>query len=300
MISVFLASQKVMVEALELAKDILKDLEDNKIPVSGIALKAIRLARILNDQKNVESLKDLSKFIDETEMDRQESITKLNATPELIANPVTLTGTLTASIQYNEYYILKSNISMSSRILFDKKLKIHEYVLEKYYELKFSDIVGDAFFRIRKTVDDRISFFVPSATKRFVSAYNNLNSENNEDWSNAVHSCRRILEDLADAVFPPLPDSRIKNVNGNKTKILLGKNNYINRLICFVEDNGATGCSTEVTCAHLNLMKSRLESLSSAANKGTHSDIVSQEEADRYVVYTYMLVGDILSLLDSR
>ena len=33
--------------------------------------------------------------------------------------------------------------------------------------------------------------------KKFTSVYSNLLSENDEDWSNAVHSCRRILQDLA-------------------------------------------------------------------------------------------------------
>jgi hypothetical protein len=34
-----------------------------------------------------------------------------------------------------------------------------------------------------------------------------------------------------------------------------------------------------------------------AAQKGSHA-VVGREEANRYVVYTYMLVGDLLSLHD--
>ena len=40
----------------------------------------------------------------------------------------------------------------------------------------------------------------------------------------------------------------------------------------------------------------RLDSIFRAVQKGSHA-IVTQEEADRYVVYTYLVTGDILSLL---
>lgn len=33
-----------------------------------------------------------------------------------------------------------------------------------------------------------------------------------------------------------------------------------------------------------------------SAQKGSHETIFSKEEADRYVIYTYLIVGDILSL----
>ena len=49
--------------------------------------------------------------------------------------------------------------------------------------------------------------------------------------------------------------------------------------------------------SHLRYLGDRLDSVVLAGHKGTHDDIVSREEADRYVVYTYLLVGDILSLL---
>ena len=44
-------------------------------------------------------------------------------------------------------------------------------------------------------------------------------------------------------------------------------------------------------------MGERVDSVFRAAQKGSHSTIVTQAEADRYVVYTYLIVGDILTLL---
>lgn len=40
----------------------------------------------------------------------------------------------------------------------------------------------------------------------------------------------------------------------------------------------------------------RLDSIFQAAQKGSHDVISSQDEADRYVIYTYLVVGDILQL----
>jgi hypothetical protein len=47
--------------------------------------------------------------------------------------------------------------------------------------------------------------------------------------------------------------------------------------------------------SHLEFIGERLDSVFQAAQKGSHG-VVDKAEADRYVVYTYLIVGDILSL----
>jgi hypothetical protein len=126
--------------------------------------------------------------------------------------------------------------------------------------------------------------------------YENLLSENTEDWSNAVHSCRRILQDLADKIFPPQEEDRVKQKGRKKIRIKLGVENYVNRIICFVEDNSASSGFKEIVGSHLQYLGERLDSIFCATQKGSHKTIMSREEADRYVVFTYMIVGDVLSL----
>ena len=46
-------------------------------------------------------------------------------------------------------------------------------------------------------------------------------------------------------------------------------------------------------------MGDRLDSIYEAVNKGSH-EILNKEEADRYVIYTYLLIGDIVSLLEKK
>jgi len=173
---------------------------------------------------------------------------------------------------------------------------IYQYVQRKHYELKFSGIADDVFSRTRERVDTTIGEILPDAVRRFTAVYDNLRSENPEDWSNAVHSCRRILTDLADAVFPPTNDQReVKTESGIKL-VKLGKENYINRILAFVEERSNSERFQDVVGSHINFVAKRIESIVLAVNKGTH-DVVTKQEAERYVVYTYLLVGDILSLL---
>lgn len=147
-------------------------------------------------------------------------------------------------------------------------------------------------------MDSSIGKYVPNAVQGISAIHDNLISENAKDWSNAVHSCRRILKDLADAIFPAQSKNRIKKTNGEQITIKLGEDEYINRLICFIEDHSSSNRFIHILGSHLSFIGERLDSIVESAHKGTHTTIVSPKEADRYVVYTYMIIGDILSLLE--
>ncbi|TYS62556.1 hypothetical protein FZC76_20725 [Sutcliffiella horikoshii] len=129
------------------------------------------------------------------------------------------------------------------------------------------------------------------AVRRFVSVHENLRSTNAEDWANAVHSCRRILKDIADVLYPPMKEPVLA---GERT-IKIGEDQVINRLIQYVESKSSSNRYEELVGSHLKYLGERLDSVYGAANKGTHAE-VSLEEAERYIIYTYLLIGDLLSL----
>jgi len=193
---------------------------------------------------------------------------------------------------------IRIKVGSASKRLAERRALIYRYVLRKNHESKFSGIADDIFSRIRERVDAGIGKAIPKSVQKLSAIHDNLRSENAEDWSNAVHSCRRILHDLADAVFPPQKEDRIKTTNGKKIPIKLGKGHYINRLIAFIEDHSSSNRYKHIVGSHLKFIGERLDSIVRAAQKGTHNEIVSPQEADRYVVYTYMIIGDILSLLE--
>ena len=190
---------------------------------------------------------------------------------------------------------LRSSLSKDVGSLAARRGFLHRYVSQRYDELRFSGVADDIFSRIRAAVDQRIGATVPSAVQKFSAIYENLQSENPENWANSVHSCRRILQDLADALFPARADA-VKLVNGKERTIKLGPDNYINRLVAYVEECADSGRYEAVVGSSLHFIGDRLDAAFTAAQKGSHAEISSREEADRYVVYTYMLVADLLSL----
>lgn len=193
--------------------------------------------------------------------------------------------------------IQQDAIAMTINFLVKRKSFLHEYVSNKYYELKYSKVSTDIFSRTRLMVDEHIGKIVPDAMKQFASVYENLTSENTEDWSNAVHSCRRILQNTADVLYPARDDKVIKLPNGKEKTIKLGVENYINRLVAYVEEHTDSDSFEKIIGSNISYLGERLDAIYNAANKGTHDTITTKEEADRYVIYTYLIIGDILSLM---
>ncbi len=196
----------------------------------------------------------------------------------------------------NERESIRTSSHTQAKRLASRRNLIYQYVFLRHYELKYSGIADDIFTRIRRKVDKQIGELIPDAVQKFTAVYENLQSENQEDWSNAVHSCRRILKDLADAIFPPSEEERTYVINGKEKKVKLGKESFINRIVAFVQDNSDSERFEEIVGSNLSFLGDRLDSTLQASQEGTHSTIKSRDEADRYVIYTYLIVGDVMSL----
>lgn len=270
--------------------------------VEGSVYKLAVIAQRENQKKDSKT-KEISKYISlESIEELERTVSSAQAAIEAARDPnVSVASSNPNQMVFNpsgnkfERDTIRKQVSDAQRLLSKRRSFIYSYALQKHYELKFSGIADDIFSRIRESVDSAIGEQVPDAAQKLSAVYEALQSENPENWSNAVHSCRRILQDLADSVFPACED-KIIQVNGKDKTIKLGKENYINRIISYIEDNSDSSRFSELVGSQLGFMGDRLDSLFKAAQKGSHDNIVSREEADRYVVYTYMVVGDILSL----
>ena len=331
------ATPQALEEALNLSGEILADIELSRAPLSSIALKTSRLGRILNDFDTqsmfryesagypvsigivaqdawnagiaagrrsehkdpttgevketiyIESIEQLEGQIStaklglEAAADRNVSISSANPYQRVdqpMSNDLERKGH-------------ENTISTATQRLSSRRALIHDYVLRRHYELKFSGIAQDMFSTIREKVDARVAVTVPVAVQQFSAVHDNLRSENPEDWSNAVHSCRRILQAVADVLFPPTQEPR----KSDKGEIKLGPDQYINRLACYAEDMSSSKRFQGIVGSHLSFLGNRLDAVFEAAQKGSHNT-VTRDEANRYALYTYMLVGDILSLSD--
>jgi hypothetical protein len=177
-------------------------------------------------------------------------------------------------------------------ILAARRSFIYSYVLSKYFELRVSSAAEDIFEIYRRKVDNLLGAIIPEELRRLDSIKDNLRSSNSEDWANAAHSCRRLLQAVADALYPPT-DKKIKIGSGKEIKA--GKDNYINRLVLFCEERILSGTSCSVISADLQFIGERLDAIFSAVQKGSHAEI-KKSEAQRFVIHTYLVIGDILEL----
>ena len=333
------ATPQVLAEAEALSAEILKDVELSQVPLSVAVLKALRLARILNDFEvqqifqwesggyprgvstaspkvwaagtragrtffGKESTPDTPKpYMYMESIEQLESTVAIGETSIQAARDpnISISSANQSQHLWNpqgngiERNNIRSQMLIASERLASRRTLIYNYAARRHYELRFAGVTGDVFSRIRSFVDSSIGLVVPDAVKKLTAVYDNLKSDNPEDWANAAHGCRRVLQDLADAVFPAQKTTRTRSANGKESDIKLGADQYINRLMAYIEDSSDSSRFKEIVGSHLRYIGDRLDALFGAAQKGSHST-VTKEEADRSVVYTYLLVGDILSL----
>ena len=158
-------------------------------------------------------------------------------------------------------------------------------------DLKFSFLTESIWLKLKSRIDSYIREIIPEETQKLTAIYDSLNDDNPEKWATALTSCRRMLKALADKLYPAT-----KNVikKGGK-EIDLGEKKYINRLICYIEENSTHETLDKITNSNLKYIGERLDNIIEEACKGTHAK-VDKEEAERCFMHVYMLIGDILEI----
>lgn len=169
------------------------------------------------------------------------------------------------------------------------KKKAHNLASKLYNEIKFSDTVSNCFDVLKSEVDDRLLDLNPEIAEQMMLAFKAVSSNNKEEWSHALTSCRRLLEGLADELFP-VSDAEVKGR-------ILGQGQYVNRLWAFMDKAIKSDSNKELAKAHVDLLGSWMEKTNKLTNKGVHTS-VTQIEATKTVFHTYLVIADILDYLN--
>ena len=119
-------------------------------------------------------------------------------------------------------------------------------------------------------------------------AFRSVSGANSEEWSQALTSCRRLLEGIADELFP----AGQSNAKGRP----LGQGQYVNRLWAFMDAAIESESNRDLAKSHVDYLGSWLERTNRIANKGVHAD-VTQLEAVKAVFHTYLAIADLLEYM---
>ncbi len=309
-------------DALVLAEELLTDIELEQIAPISIVRKASRLARLMDDMEASNWLsyevggypssgngKGLSsaEWSAAKRSGRRYLQTKDGETKEyartstlamLQANTESAKTRLAHgdSSNFSERNIQQNTIVESQDIINKVVGSVYQYVVKVHHELRFGAAVATAFENLRDAVDTEIATIVPDALPILSTALENAQTDDPEQWKNAAKACRDLIKAAADTLRPPGPD---KSINSGGKIIKMGEGNYVNRLVDWIESNSVSRTKRDLVKSDLEHLGERLDATADSGNKGAHTS-VNKVDASRFIVGTYILLGDILSLNNQR
>ncbi len=185
---------------------------------------------------------------------------------------------------------IKNNYRKNAAILASLKTAIHAFVSDCYIALELGDIAQDIFGDARESVEKFIRAECPKAAEKLISVTDRMQENNDESRTSALTSCRRLLMDVADAVFPP-SETDWKDRSGKMRKV--GSENYKNRILAFIEQKIMT--SETILSSEIEHLASRLDAVYQKNCKGVHTN-VGLDEARLAVITTYLIIAEIAKL----
>jgi len=296
-------------EARKLSGQILDDIEINTVPIYSILMKTKRLARLLRDsdankwldyeitgypEKEIESLESCAKYcygsFTVTKADKPFARFSLPALETFIQ--LTTAENISKILPNRENNADLSIILHTEAITHISKVKsaIHAYVHEKNLSLAIGDIAQDIFQDARLSVDQFVSQNCSNDVKeKLLSITDRMKENNPESYSQALTSARRVLQSIADSIYPP-QDEPFTDFDGNKHD--LGTDNFVNRIMAYIEQNSdsdSTICAIRSNVKHLS---ARLDAINSKASKGVHT-AVTNDEARLTIIHMYLIIAEI-------
>lgn len=318
-------------EALKLSEEILSQLEDANIKTSVIALKCLRLARLMDDYESVDwlvcemegykSVKDGissdlfelgAKHGRERKNDKGKRIlfTELSGELELLceSSQKTLGSYTTEGVSVAGEYanpaminlidgVTRNNagiinvIKESQRKLSILRGEYYRYALNINIQLKFSDKIEDIFEDYRTIVDNYLADNLPTGIRKLSSIYSRLKEKDEESYSQASTSCRKLLrefvDDLFKKIYPDFSDKKITLKSGKEFDITGDR--YLNRMYAILDKISISDMKKN------NVLQtaSWIESINDRICNGLHNDVSLSEIKDT-ILHFYILIGDIV------
>ncbi|HIF9186234.1 TPA: hypothetical protein ACX6PV_003256 [Photobacterium damselae] len=297
---------------LELAKELLDDIELSRTSAESLILKASRLARWVGSEEirywlklemqgynssNEVSLRYMGitgRWVDREKqrgywgpLAQQEAAiiaeqAKLHAmrVPDTAGDKAffaikKVTDEMTSSTSY-----ISKLSGIKSRVL----AKLHEFVSEIYYEKQFDSLSESIFERYKSDVDSLIGESCGGVLEQIPSVMSRLAEGNQEAISQSLTTCRRVIDSFADSIFPPSEETI--EIGGNQ--LSLAANRHQNRINAYIHQRIDSNTRKK-------RFRQNLANLYDRVSTGVHNE-VTVEEARALFLNTYLLIGEILHL----
>lgn len=300
-------------EALRVAEELLADIELKRLKASEIVLKASRIARLVGHDELSELVAaerngytgSETKWIkragrssgDDDGKFFPQSISKVEAGLEAAQQAITA---LQGGGNYSGDYILGASRDHDNRISQQAHIAstwagiagqvvaaIYDMVAEIYHELLFSELQATLFADTQSKVDGSLAEASGSALEKIGRVSDRLRDGDPESVSQALTTCRRLIDSVADHVFPARAEPY---AIGGETTLSVGSQNVLNRLQAYTYQRG-------VTKGRRDRLRRMLSDLYGRCSAGTHAD-VTVDEARFVFLQAYIALGEILTLTD--
>lgn len=189
---------------------------------------------------------------------------------------------------------IKQRIAQCKRRLQSLNGMYYQYALKVNIELSFSGGANRIFESYREKVDIHLINLVPESIRKLQAVYEAIDSDNEETWSQALTSCRRLFESVSNKLF----DSCFPEYNTKKYTTKSGKelvvtgDSYLNRIFAVIDHIDVKSPNKTLAGSYILYSVDWVSNLHTTLCKGVHSE-VTYEEAMRAILHTYMCLGDV-------
>ena len=296
---------------ISLAKEILDDIELSRLEAQPLLLKTTRLARYVDDDEvrkwlrfemqgfsNDEvSLKYMTKTGRWTDKEKNEGywmpLAQIEAWVDVQKQKLSLIRIPDTSGDNAPLVIDRVTKEMNAATLNIAKLEgiksrvislIHDFATNVYYQRTFDNVAEGIFDKYKKDVDFLIAENSGDVLEQIPSVVGRLSDGDKESVSQALTTCRRIIDSFANHIYPAT-DETIK-IGDNV--LSLKQDKVLNRINAFIHTNSESE-------SRKKKLRQNLSNLYERVSAGVHSD-VDANEARSLFFNTYLLLGEILTL----
>jgi hypothetical protein len=181
-----------------------------------------------------------------------------------------------------------SKISQLSGIKSKVLAQLHTFISTVYYEKEFDSLSESIFEKYKSDVDTLISSSCGNVLEQIPSVMARLADGDKESISQALTTIRRIIDSFADSIY--LPSDKTIKMNGNDVTLDAGK--HQNRINAFVYERITSK-------SRIKKIRQNLSNLYIRVSTAVHSE-VSEEEAKSLFLNTYLILGEILHIEQTK